>query len=623
MCGFLGWVGNPAVDVGRLKAALRAIGHRGPDGSGEVAVEVSGARVHLAHVRLAIQDLSEAGAQPMVSSDGRWWVSFNGEIYNHLHLRDRDRTWRGTSDTETLVELLAERGIDHTLASIDGMFGFAAVDRVAGRLYLVRDRFGIKPVYYTDSGPLAFGSEIRALRALGLVDGTVDPDELQAFLALRYVPAPGTIWRGVKRLAAGHVLAVDLATGERTCRWFDVPTRERFAGSFEAATAEWRDILRGAVQRQLLSDVPVGVLLSGGVDSALVAAMARDAAGNELPTFTVGFGDGSEACELEDARATAALLGLPHHAVEVTPGALLDDFEAIVRSVEEPLGTTSSLAYWQLTRVAREHVTVALTGQGADEPLGGYRRYQLELWREWMGAGGVVGPAARAARGLAKSGASASHRALWALGERGDAERLVHAGALFLPPERRALTTRADAGAAVERLGEWLQRLDGAQTSVEHVMAVDTRAQLADDLLLYGDKVSMAHALEVRVPLLDLAAVRFLESLPRAYKIGHRQGKRVHKAMAEQYLPPAVVHRPKRGFKVPYDAWVRGPWRERMGDYLLGGGGPLGGVLDRGAIEALWTSHQAGRRDATREIFALASLSVLLHDARAARAPVG
>ncbi|TNE91161.1 MAG: asparagine synthase (glutamine-hydrolyzing) [Deltaproteobacteria bacterium] len=613
MCGIVGWVADRP-EASAMPAALAGIAHRGPDSDGHVVLAAGGKHVHLGHTRLAILDLSPAGAQPMVSADGRWWVSFNGELYNHQLLRDPAHPWRSTSDTETLVELLASRGLDATLEAIDGMFAFAALDLERGELHVARDRFGIKPVYFTAEGPLAFASEIRSLRALGRAGDAVDADELQAFLALRYVPAPGTIWRGVHRLPAGHVISVDLASGRRRMRWFDSATTERFAGSFDEAVAQWRDVLFGAVQRQLLSDVPVGVLLSGGIDSAVVAAMAREATGKPFPTFTVGFGDGSAACELDDAAETAAMLDLPHRRIEVDADALIDDFDAIVRAVEEPLGTTSSLAYWQLTRRAREEVTVALTGQGADEPLGGYPRYQFELQYGRLRGRRLLAPLARGARPLLGAGSSGRERSVWALGERRAERRMVAAGALFLPAELRRLTGRADAGPAEGRLAAWLERLGVADSAVERAMAVDTRAQLADDLLLYGDKVSMDCALEVRVPILDLEAVRFLESLPQGYKLRFREGKRVHKAMAEAYLPSRIVHRPKRGFKVPYDEWVRGRWKQAMADRLLGSDSPLRDHLDAAAVEALWRDHQAGRRDATREIFALASLSVLLRE---------
>jgi len=605
MCGIVG-----AVGVGFNPAALESIHHRGPDGSGVEHLGTSEAPLWLAHVRLSILDLSPAGRQPMQSRDGRWWLTYNGEIYNHRQLRQQlPGEFRGHSDTETLVELLASQGIEKTLGQLNGMFAFAAWDRLERKLYLVRDPFGIKPLYYVQGGEgFAFASEVRALKALGVVDG-VDPDGLRQFLALRYVPSPRTLWRDVSRLPPGDLVTFDLATSEVSRKRYILPARDRFEGTIEDAGQVYRNELAQAVERQLLSDVPVGVLLSGGIDSALVAAMAKDA-GQRLPCYCVGFGPEHRECEIAEAAHTARVLDLPFHSITVSPHQLRDALPAAVQSIEEPLGTTSVMPMWYLVRRAREDVTVVLTGQGSDEPWGGYRRYQVAMvqrylpWPSfWKVVKSVAGSGDRLPEVL--------ERGLRTLSSRDLVRQISEACALFPARERQALLGDREDGGATRAIGLWLEWLqDVPMDPAERMMRVDARMNLADDLLLYGDKISMAASLEARVPMLDLGLVRFIESLPLQYRVRLRDTKIVHKRMAEKYLPREIVQRRKKGFQVPFGAWSRGSWKEWIADRLLDTGQPHLQVMRREGIEQLWRQHQQARPDRSRQIFALLMLSL-------------
>lgn len=608
MCGVLG-----AVDLAIDETTLSLLQHRGPDGHGLELVNCAGRNVWLAHARLSILDLSPAGHQPMQSRDRRWWVTFNGEIYNHLQLRNElSGTFRGHSDTETLVELIAAKGVESVLPRLNGMFAFAALDTLTGKLFLARDPFGIKPLYFLDSGKtLIFASEARAVNAVlqsaGLAVPDINRSALQQFLTLRYTPSPSTLWEGVQRLAPGHVLCFDLASGMSSQTCFIQATSERFIGTFDEAVECYQSKLAQAVERQLMSDVPVGILLSGGIDSALVAAMTKGA-GVLAPCFTVGFGGGHRECEIDDAAHTARVLGLPFHRVLISPEQLRSVLPSIVRSIEEPLGTTSVMPMWELVRRAREDVTVVLTGQGTDEPWGGYYRYQVELLRNMVGWP-ALWRGGSAMLSFWKGKPEVLERGFRSLSEGEPANQIIEAACLFTAAERESLTGLADDGGASAQLRHWLQWLAPVPclSGAERMMRVDTRMNLADDLLLYADKISMAASLEARVPMLDIELVQFVESLPIEYRLRWGKGKIVHKTMAERYLPADIVHRPKKGFQVPFGAWSRNEWRAWLEPLLLDG---LDGLLHRNGVERLWRQHLACKPDRSRQIFALMMLAL-------------
>lgn len=611
MCGFVGTAGTARVD---RQAMLNALAHRGPDDGGEWQ-HADGA-IWLGHRRLSILDPSPAGHQPMSSRDGRWHLVYNGEIYNHQTLRGQlEGPFVGRSDTETLVELLAARGLGETLRQLDGMYAFAAFDSHRNTLHLVRDPFGIKPLYtaLAPNGGLVYASEARALLAGldGLAGGVGDlsTEALQTFLTLRFIPSPATLWRGIRRLPPGHQLTVELDSGRQLLERFIEPVRDRFAGSLDDAQDAYGQVLLRAVERHLLSDVPVGLLLSGGVDSAALAALVVQL-GQQLPTFTVGFGDDRPECEIADARETAAGLGLPHRAVQVTPDSLWRCMERATAIVEEPLATTSMAAMLPLAEAAREQVTVVLTGQGNDELWGGYRRYQAELIRPWLP---VRGPLAAMARLMPGPFPDSVERGLRCMAPPDAVGRFEEAYALFTAPQRRALTGDGGDGAASERIAYWRDWLDGAaQHPAEQMMRIDGRLGLADDLLLYSDKISMSCALEARVPLLDQELTRLVESLPRSFRVQLGRTKIVHRRTLRGLLPAAVLRRPKRGFEIPFGTWARGPWRAPIEALLLDRCSPLGSVLDRTFVRQLWDRHQRQRGDKSRQLMGLIGLAMWL-----------
>lgn len=609
MCGVVGWIGRE-LGSNAWGNALHSIDHRGPDGTGSDTIFLYGKCVHLGHTRLAILDLSEAGHQPMSSSDGRWRLVFNGEIYNHLALREQlSVPFRGHSDTETLVECLAKFGIDHTLPLLNGMFAFAALDTISGILYLVRDPFGVKPLYFAQrGGNFAFASEVRALRAMGITPA-VDPAAASTFLSLRYVPSPNTLWKGVSRLQPGHVLSYFIEDGKVYVSHYVRPVQNKFQGSRDDAIVAYHDQLSKAVERQLLSDVPVGILLSGGIDSALIAAMAKEA-GHVLPCYTVGFGEAHKECEIEDASETADVLGFPFASINVDQNILLDSLPEIVSSVEEPLGTTSILPMWHLVKRARKDVTVVLTGQGTDEPWGGYRRYQSEVLRDYV-PWGAAWSGLKLARSLWKSPPEFIERGMRTLPVDNMPRRFLEAYALFPPNELSSVIRKPDLNGATASIEYWLDWMKDANLKpVEKMMRVDTRMNLADDLLLYGDKISMAASLEARVPMLDIELIRFVESLPVDYRVGLNQGKIVHKLMAERYLPSQIVYRKKKGFQVPFDTWSRGAWKPWIESVLFAPDAPHWQLLHKDGVQRCWQEHLSGKPGRGRQMFSLIMLCV-------------
>ena len=604
MCGILG-----SVDIDFHDSILEFLKHRGPDGGSVHTVEYQNRTIKLGHTRLSILDLSQAGHQPMQSRDGRWWLTFNGEIYNHLDLRRKlQHQFQGHSDTETLVELLAAEGVNKTLNLLNGMFAFAAFDTVEGKLYIARDPFGIKPLYYVKHGKgFVFSSEVRVLRELGFAQ-SLNRSGLKQFLTLRYIPSPSTLWTDVVRLPPGHITSFDLATGETQSKCFISPVKDRFLGSLADAIHEYEDKLRNAIRRQLLSDVPVGVLLSGGVDSALVAAMASEC-GAELPCYTVGFGKEYQECEIEDARVTAKVLKLPFKSITASHEELINVLPTIARAVEEPLGTTSIMPMWYLAHRAREDVTVVLTGQGSDEPWGGYFRYQAEILRERL-TSPLFWQMNKQIGRFWKNKPEAVERGLRTLSEKCDISQTIEACSLFNSEERMNLIGDTDEGGVHDQIGFWQSwaTTHGNQiTGTERMMRVDARMNLADDLLLYGDKISMATSLEARVPMLDIELVQFIESLPIDYRIRWGKGKVVHKRMAENFLPAEIVHRPKKGFQVPFGDLSRNTWKHWVEQHLLEG---LNGILNAQGVEKIWREHLAMKPDRSRQIFALLMLSL-------------
>ena len=609
MCGIAGALSKEMIRTNVLSQIL----HRGPDAQ----QAYSRKKLWFGHTRLAILDLSEAGAQPMMSQDGRWIIVFNGEIYNHLDIRNElqeyipEVTFRGHSDTETLIESIAFWGVEKTIEKLNGMFAFAVWDQKEEQLYLIRDPFGIKPLYYIVRGKeIFFASEVKVLEAMGF-DLSPRKESLETLLTLGFTPSPQTVFNGIVRLPPGHQLI--FCKGQKEERCYIKPQKMTIGSSKDIILQQYQRYLADAVKRQMISDVPVGVFLSGGVDSALVAAMARDAAmenGVDVPTtFTVGFEGSSNACEIDDAAETARILGLPHKSIRVDTEQLWQNFSKIVNHLEEPVASPSALALWDLVHFAKKDVTVVLAGQGSDEPWGGYRRYQLELYRGML------------PNSLWKKGRYLSlldevsekiqipywaQRAISSVPIEEQSKRFVESYAIFPHTLKETILKSNTKGTyPCESVDKWLNWLDMKHLHpTEQMMRIDTRMQLADDFLIYGDKISMSSSLEMRVPMLDIQLVSFIESIPLKFRVGRRQTKILHKMLAEEFLPTEIVNRPKKGFYVPISDWSRGIWKERLEEKIFSRHDALHfSYLHKKGVQDFWESLQSSKQSNDRQTF--------------------
>lgn len=555
MCGILG-----SVNFSIGQDTLGLIAHRGPDDFGMETFPVNDHKVILGQTRLSIIDLSEAGHQPMISSCGKYALIFNGEIYNHLELRAQlpeSIIYNGHSDTETILNYLIHFGKD-ALKELNGIFAIAFLDLQTNSLILARDPFGVKPLYYhKTSNRLIFSSEIRPIRKT--VSGLrLDKNALAELLRLRYNPSPDTLFQQIRKLQPGHLFQLQLDTDnlDGIIENFGIQAVEKKHADKDELVEKYGKALDLAVQRQLLADVEVGILLSGGIDSALVAAIAKKHCNGKLKAFTIGFEGDYQEDEIEDAAYTASILGLDHYYRKITFSDFLSILRECTRIVEEPLGTTSVIPMYFLSQLASEQVKVVLTGQGADEPLGGYARYKLELLKNIIPS--FLHPMVNPLTKLLNTRNEQLIRAGNALKIKDELKRFLATYELFSNNEIQALIGIED-HLSIQRIG-YMKNLISTNNninSVEKILSIDTRMNLSDDLLNYTDKITMNFALECRVPMLDLDLVRFIESLPTEMKLNRNQGKIIHRKFAETILPKEIIDRPKKGFQSPTRTWFR------------------------------------------------------------------
>lgn len=635
MCGIAGLLGPSAGDGELLRHMAETVSHRGPDDSGVWSDPEAG--IGLSHRRLSIVDLSPEGHQPMVSSDGRLVLSYNGEIYNHSALRRKLEAvgaqpsggWRGHSDTETLLQAISAWGLTEALEQSVGMFAFALWDRHERSLNLVRDRFGEKPLYYGWAGKdFLFGSELKAIRAHPRFDGEIDRQSLGDYLERSHVPAPRSIYRGIFKLSPGCVLTATLAAarsrriqplaeegeegGIKLSRYWDY--RNVFeAGLANAITDEAEalnaldDALGQAVQGQSVADVPVGAFLSGGIDSSTIVALARKHSSKPVRTFSIGFEE-ADYDEAKCAKVIAAHFGTIHHELYVSARDARNVISLLPHMYDEPFGDSSQIPTYLVSRFARNEVTVAITGDGGDELFGGYNRHTVAP-AIWQRACRVPQPL----RSLAAKSAALIPNVL--IGIRGPnfADK-VQRGARLVGDARSFRDIYAGLRndwhgrlspllGATGQLSSYDLDVDGHDAG--RAMYCDAVSYLPDDILCKVDRASMAVSLETRVPFLDHRVAALAARIPLSLKVKEGQGKYLLRQLLYQEAPRSLFDRPKAGFAVPVGKWLKDPLRDWAEDLLDPAKMAGEGWLDHNIVKRRWHDHLAGRGNSTQAIWSI------------------
>ncbi|HEX8914821.1 MAG TPA: asparagine synthase (glutamine-hydrolyzing), partial [Humisphaera sp.] len=601
-----------------LRAMSDAVAHRGPDDAGDY--RSTDGTCSLGHRRLSVIDLA-CGHQPLGNEDGSVQVVFNGEVYNFAELRaelaSAGHTFRTASDTEVLAHGWEQWGTDLP-GRLRGMFAFAVWDDRRRQLFLARDPLGKKPLYYgTHAGVLRFGSELKALLADPAFPRDVDRDAVLLYLNMGYVPDPWTILRGARKLPPGHWMLVERGA-ERVERYWSPPTGPAFRGSFADGCARFRELFDRAVRRRLVADVPLGAFLSGGIDStAVVAAMSR-LAGGGVKTFTISF-DEARYDEAPFARVVAGRFRTDHHEMKVRADAV-EVLPTLARHFDEPFADSSAIPTYYVSKLTRQHVTVALTGDGGDELFGGYRRYRVGKVAGWLGR--VPG-----GRGLASLGRHLLPASVDRTTNAGRLKRMldtlggtVSAGYLaqmtqFAPATLFALVSPEFAAGVDRELPlRWFSSLyepSGESDPAAAHMRADLLSYLPGDILTKVDRASMAVALECRSPFLDVDLAEFACGLPTAWRLGGLfDHKRLVKAALADVLPPEVVNRRKAGFAVPLPQWLRGPLKPVVHDVLLDATARGRGVLQATEVERIVAEHEAGARNHSGSIWAMLMLEM-------------
>ena len=609
MCGIAGFIDFNRHDANhaqaRVKAMTDAIPHRGPDADGFFVDP----HVALGHRRLSIIDVA-SGNQPMAAADGQVQIAFNGEIYNFQALRSELQAmghgFNTRSDTEVILQAYMAWG-EACLARLNGMFAFALWDARNQTLLLARDRVGEKPLYWMRQGQrLAFASELKALRAGGSCPDEIDPEAMDAYFTLGYIPSPKTIYKGVQKLRPAHAISFS-ARGIREWRYWTLSFAKTQPIGLDEAAEELGRLLDDAVKCRMVSEVPLGAFLSGGLDSSLVVESMARQSDRPVITNTIGFGE-REFNEIDVARVTASRLATDHHDEVVTPQAA-DLLPRIAWHFDEPLADSSAVPTWYVCEMARRQVTVALSGDGGDEAFGGYtfrylphqhearirQRVPAALRSSVFGAAASIWPAsARLPKplrlktilgNLAQSDAEAFYRDL-----------------AFLRDETRRQVYSPD---FMERLKGYTARdtviplynRSDAPDAVGRAQQTDIHLYMTDDVLAKVDRVSMAHSLEVRCPLLDPAIIEFGASLPSDVRMSGGRGKLPLRRLAEQRLPKEVVEMPKRGFSIPAASWLRKELKPMTEGLLFDANSPVRDWLDRQALQRTWNEHLSGHRD--------------------------
>lgn len=613
ICGIFSVDGHP-VSKDLVQRMTTAMAHRGPDGHGTYFDKIVG----LGHRRLSIIDV-EGGSQPVANEDRKLQVVFNGEIYNFIELREElqaaGHSFRTKSDTEVIVHAYEQWGKE-CVQRFNGMFAFALWDARRRELFLARDHLGIKPLYYIDQGDkISFASEIKALLQDTSLSREVDVEALSELFTFRYVPSPRTMIKGIRKLPPGHRMTISSRGLEIERFWGWAPNIREDCDE-EALIEEYRFLLEDAVRLQLRSDVPLGLFLSSGIDSGCILSIMSKYSSEPVRAFTIGFEGGEKTNEIEDARRMAEMFGAVHHPMIITADDYQKYYERYLWDIEEPLGNESAAAFYFVSKIASAEVKVALTGQGADEPWAGYDRHlgvKLSTFYSRL----PLAITQRLAPLLAKvPGAGRFERLKRGIESLAEPDMLTRFAKVYsffshdMKQElfKESLKVQLTAGGyrpkeALRHLQEAVQHLD----PLSQMLYVDTRAALPDDLLMVGDKTSMANSIEARVPYLDYRVVEFIENLPSRFKLNGLTGKYLHKKALAKWLPRDVIYRKKKGFINPVENWFRTSLRPFVEECLLSESSAIARYFNQQYIRKMLDADRSGEEQLRRHIYLLVS----------------
>jgi asparagine synthase (glutamine-hydrolysing) len=615
MCGITGifdFSSKRNVDMSVLKKMTDIIAHRGPDDEGFYLDELNG--IGFGHRRLSIIDL-KSGNQPMSNQNGDILIVFNGEIYNYFELKDelirKGHNFKTNCDTEVIIHFYEEYGEDWFFR-LKGIFAFAIYDKRNKSLLLARDHFGVKPLYYSiDSKQLLFGSEIKSLLIAKPELKNLDLKSLDTFLTFRFNPSPQTLFKDVKKLNPGFYLKFESNGQFKLNSFWDCKPKTNYNIPFKDAVLEYQRLLENAIIKQMMSDVPLGLLLSGGIDSAVIAKVMSLNSDKKIKSFTIGFEGKGDYNELDDAKNTSHIFGTEHYDILLKKKDYLESFFNSFYYTEEPIAETTIPSLFCVSKLASEHVKVVLTGQGADEPLAGYKRYFGEKI-----LGNHYSLFERLPMKILQKFFKRNERVnriSYASRFADELERFVAIYTIFTPEQKNKLWNKnifrenTDNTGLVRNLYLLTENYD---VSFSKILYIDTRLSLSDDLLLFGDKMSMANSLEMRVPYLDLDLINFLESIPSSYKLRGFNHKYIHKKAINKWLPNNIIQRKKRGFSTPMDEWLQEEFSNEVKTLLNSEDSACREFFNIDYINEIINHHQNKKANFYRQIFSLLSFEI-------------
>lgn len=615
MCGISGIVNlenHGFVNKELLEDITCTLSHRGPDDKG---FYISDDRhVGLGHTRLSIIDL-DGGHQPMTNSRKTSWIVFNGEIYNYLELKSELRKkgydFHSNSDTEVILNFYEEYGTEK-FYRLKGIFAFAIYNTVKNIVILARDHFGVKPLYYYyKDGIFLFGSEIKSILKYPALKRELDMQSFNTFLTFRYNPAPQTLFKNIKKLKAGHYLSIS-KNGITHNSFFQKKLTTNFSLSFENAVEQYSELLEGAVKRQMISDVPVGLLLSGGIDSAVIGRIMTEYSHYRIKSFSIGFEGVGDYNELGDARVSSRLIGSDHYEITLTKEEYLKYYFNSFDSIEEPIAETTIPALYYVSRLASQYVKVVLAGQGADEPLAGYRRYFGENMISKYYKLLHVLPLNIISAILTRN--ERFKQAVYALRFQNELERFLAIYTIFTPSQKLQILNPDIKDNLenfdIELIRNYYNQAENLSGSLAKILFIDARMHLSDNLLLFGDKMSMANAIEMRVPFLDIELMNFLETLPSEYKLKINTHKLIHRKALKKWLPDEIIQRKKRPFATPMDEWLQSDFVEDVIDILNADDSSARLFFNLNEINKMIDDHKNRKQNYRKQLFAILSFEL-------------